>query len=105
MRTRIFLRKARRIKIIATIKGRKDNKGYVLRTGETYRADGRYCYAYTDRNKVHRYVYAKTLQLSYVSTEFGGFKKDSPIAFQIAPECSVEFDGGKRTNVPGNGAA
>ncbi len=28
-------------------------------------------------------------KLSYVSTEFGGFKKDSPIAFQIAPECSA----------------
>lgn len=47
---------------MATIRGRKDNKGYVLRTGETYRADGRYCYAYTDRNRVRRYVYAKSLQ-------------------------------------------
>ena len=47
---------------MATIKGRKDSKGYVLRTGETCRADGRYCYAYTDRNKVRRYVYAKSLQ-------------------------------------------
>ena len=47
---------------MAAIKGRKDSKGYVLRTGETYRADGRYCYAYTDRNKVRRYVYAKSLQ-------------------------------------------
>lgn len=47
---------------MAAIKGRKDNKGYVLRTGETYRADGRYCYAYTDRNRVRRYVYAKSLQ-------------------------------------------
>lgn len=47
---------------MAAIKGRKDNKGYVLRTGETCRADGRYCYSYTDRHKVRRYVYAKSLQ-------------------------------------------
>ena len=37
---------------MATIKGRKDSKGYVLRTGETQRKDGRYSYSYTDRNKV-----------------------------------------------------
>ena len=31
---------------MAAIKGRKDSKGYVLRTGETERRDGRYCYSY-----------------------------------------------------------
>ena len=34
---------------MAAIKGRKDSKGYVLRTGESQRNDGRYCYAYSDR--------------------------------------------------------
>ena len=38
--------------------------------------------------------------LSCVSTEFGGFLKDSPIVFQTAPECSTELDGKLRTNVP-----
>lgn len=46
---------------MAAIKGRKDSKGYVLRTGESQRNDGRYCYAYSDRNRVRHYVYAKTL--------------------------------------------
>ena len=32
---------------MAAIKGRKDSKGYVLRTGESQRNDGRYCYAYS----------------------------------------------------------
>ena len=38
--------------------------------------------------------------LSCVSTEFGGFLKDSPIVFQTAPESSTELDGKFRTNVP-----
>ena len=38
--------------------------------------------------------------LSCVSTEFGGFLKDSLIVFQTAPECSTELDGKFRTNVP-----
>jgi len=46
---------------MAAIKGRKDSKGYVLRTGESQRNDGRYCYAYSDKNRVRHYVYAKTL--------------------------------------------
>lgn len=46
---------------MATVKGRKDKKGYALRTGECCRADGRYSYAYTDRRGVRRYIYAKTL--------------------------------------------
>lgn len=46
---------------MATIKGRKDSKGYVLRTGETQRKDGRYSYSYTDRNKVRHCIYARTL--------------------------------------------
>ncbi|MBR4027745.1 MAG: integrase DNA-binding domain-containing protein, partial [Lachnospiraceae bacterium] len=29
---------------------RKDNRGRKLRTGESQRSDGRYCYRYTDKN-------------------------------------------------------
>ncbi len=43
------------------VKSRKDSKGYALRTGESQRNDGRYCYAYTDREKKRRYIYAQTL--------------------------------------------
>ena len=46
---------------MAAIKGRKDSKGYVLRTGETQRNDGRYCFAYTDKNRKRHYIYAQTL--------------------------------------------
>ena len=42
-------------------KTRKDSKGYVLKTGETHRKDGRYCYSYTDKNRVRHHIYAKTL--------------------------------------------
>lgn len=34
-------------------KVRKDNKGRILRTGEYQRADGRYEYKYTEKNKAH----------------------------------------------------
>lgn len=37
---------------------------------------------------------------SCVSTEFGGFLKDSPIVFQTVPECSTEFSGLFQTEVP-----
>ena len=40
---------------------RKDTKGYVLRTGECQRADGRYSYSYTDAESTRHTVYAKTL--------------------------------------------
>ncbi len=40
----------------------------MLRTGETCRVDGRYCYAYTDRNSVRCYVYAKTFTSSKART-------------------------------------
>jgi integrase len=41
---------------------RKDTKGYVLHTGESQRkADGRYCYSYTDRQGDRHYIYASTL--------------------------------------------
>ena len=46
---------------MAIVKGRKDSKGYALRTGETQRKDGRYCFSYTDRNRVRHHIYAKTL--------------------------------------------
>lgn len=44
-------------------KSRKDSRGYVLRTGESQRKDGRYSYSYsyTDLDKNRRIVYAKTL--------------------------------------------
>ena len=41
-------------------KSRKDSRGYVLRTGESQRKDGRYSYSYTDLDKNRRTVYAKT---------------------------------------------
>ena len=41
--------------------GRKDSRGYVLRTGECQRADGRYSYSYTDRNRKRHTVYGKDL--------------------------------------------
>lgn len=40
---------------------RKDSRGYVLRTGEHQRKDGRYSYSYTDTGGKRRTVYAKTL--------------------------------------------
>ena len=42
-------------------KSRKDSRGYVLRTGESQKKDGRYSYSYTDLDKNRRTVYAKTL--------------------------------------------
>ena len=40
-------------------KSRKDSRGYVLRTGESQKKDGRYSYSYTDLDKNRRTVYAK----------------------------------------------
>ena len=40
---------------------RKDSRGYVLRTGESQRKDGRYSYSYTDRNRKRHTVYGKDL--------------------------------------------
>ena len=40
---------------------RKDTKGYVLRTGECQRNDGRYSYSYTDAESNRHTVYSKTL--------------------------------------------
>lgn len=43
-------------------KSRKDNKGRVLRKGESYRkSDGKYQYAYTDESGKRRYIYSKNL--------------------------------------------
>lgn len=36
---------------------RKDNKGRVLKTGESQRSDGRYCYRYKDLNGQRKYIY------------------------------------------------
>lgn len=40
---------------------RKDNKGRVLRTGESQRKDLTYMYRYKDQSSKRRYIYAKTL--------------------------------------------
>lgn len=40
---------------------RKDNKGCILKDGESQRKSG-YQYRYTDIHKKRRYVYAKTLE-------------------------------------------
>ena len=40
---------------------RKDNKGRVLRAGESQRKNGSYCYRYTNMHKERKYVYASTL--------------------------------------------
>lgn len=40
---------------------RKDTKGYVLRTDECQRSDGRYSYSYTDQESNRHVVYAKSL--------------------------------------------
>lgn len=40
---------------------RKDNKGRILRDGESQRKNGTYMYRYTDIHKKRQYVYAKTL--------------------------------------------
>lgn len=40
---------------------RKDSKGYVLHKGESQRCDGRYSYAFTDRQGKRHTIYAKSL--------------------------------------------
>ena len=40
---------------------RKDKKGYLLKTGEYQRKDGRYSFSYTDRWKKRHIVYAGSL--------------------------------------------
>lgn len=40
---------------------RKDSRGYLLRTGEAQRKDGRYSYSYTDRNHKRQIIYGKDL--------------------------------------------
>jgi len=37
---------------------RKDSKGRILKNGESQRADGRYCYKYTDRNGRAQFIYS-----------------------------------------------
>lgn len=41
---------------------RKDSKGRILRTGESQRPDGRYCYKYTDANGKPQFLYAWKLE-------------------------------------------
>ena len=40
---------------------RKDKKGRVLKDGESFRADGRYMYRYTDLRGNRKYIYAHDL--------------------------------------------
>ena len=40
---------------------RKDKKGKVLRTGESQRSDGRYCYRYVDLSVKRKYIYGTDL--------------------------------------------
>ena len=42
-------------------KSRKDSRGYVLRTGESQRKDGRYSYSYTDLDKISEQFKQKNL--------------------------------------------
>ena len=42
-------------------KARKDPRGRALKTGESYRKDGRYCYGYTDPLGRRRWLYANDL--------------------------------------------
>lgn len=42
-------------------KSRKDNRGYLLKTGECQRKDGRYSFSYTDKKGERHTVYATTL--------------------------------------------
>ena len=42
-------------------KTRKDNKGRVLRKGESQRKDGSYMYRWTDTNKIRQCIYSSTL--------------------------------------------
>lgn len=48
------------VKIMVNVKNRKDSRGYVLRTGEYERDDGRYSYSYSV-DKERKTVYANTL--------------------------------------------
>lgn len=41
---------------------RRDQRGRILKPGESQRNDGHYMFRYTDIHKKRRYVYAKTLE-------------------------------------------
>ena len=41
---------------------RKDSKGRILRTGESQRPDGRYCYKYIDAKGKQQFVYSWKLE-------------------------------------------
>ena len=41
---------------------RKDNKGRILRNGESQRSDGRYAYKYTDNKGSVRFIYSWKLE-------------------------------------------
>lgn len=56
---------------------RRDNKGRVLRTGESQRKDGRYMYKYTDKSGKVRYVYSR--RLVKTDTVPAGVKDDIPL--------------------------
>lgn len=47
-------------------KSRKDSRGYVLRTGESQRKDGRYSYSYTDFTLNHKVIFDYLFKSSYM---------------------------------------
>ena len=47
---------------VAMSEKRKDNKGRILKTGESQRPNGTYAYRYKDIHKKEQWVYAATLK-------------------------------------------
>ncbi len=41
---------------------RRDQRGRILKTGESHRKDGLYMFRYTDTRKQRRYIYARSLR-------------------------------------------
>ena len=41
---------------------RRDQRGRILKTGESHRKDGLYMFRYTDTRKQRRYIYARSLE-------------------------------------------
>ena len=57
----IYIIRRRITMTVSKKQNRKDNKGRVLKQGESQRKDGTYMYRYTDECKKRHYVYASTL--------------------------------------------
>ena len=63
---------------------RRDNKGRILRTGESQRKDGRYAYKYTDSTGKPQFVYAWKL----VSTDKTPAGKRDDISLRCQRQCN-----------------